>query len=55
LTGSAVLDFDIPYGVLLEADSESFAVVPEPATLVLLLPGLGLLTRRKNKLRSSVK
>jgi hypothetical protein len=55
LTGSAVLDFDTPYGVLLEADSESFAVVPEPATLVLLLPGLGLLTRRKNKLRSSVK
>ena len=30
LTGSATLNFDTPYGFLIEVDSESMGVVPEP-------------------------
>ena len=45
LSKTLTLQFDTPYFLLLEVDSESRGVnaVPEPSTLVLLLTGLGLL------------
>jgi hypothetical protein len=42
LSQSALLDYDTPYGLFIEVDSESQAVVPEPATATLFLAGVGL-------------
>jgi hypothetical protein len=47
LAGSATLEFDKAYGFLIQLDSESYAIVPEPATAALLLPGLAWLARRR--------
>lgn len=48
LTATLPLEFDVPYFLFVQADSESFARnIPEPGTLALTLLGLARLARKR--------